>query len=61
MSKDKGIDVSPEVAEKVTEYVYNNYKAYKDKPLFIKDKGTHFTILKHITAGPLFLGKGVIK
>jgi hypothetical protein len=60
MSKDKGIDVSPEVAEKVTEYVYNNYKAYKDKPLFIKDKGTHFTILRNINEGPLFLGKKII-
>ena len=61
MSKDKGKDVSPEVAEKLTEYVYSNYKLFKDKPLIIKDRGTHFTILKHITGGPLVLGKGVIK
>jgi len=58
---DKGEDVTPEVAEKVTEYVYNNYKLFKDKPLIIKDRGTHFTILRHITGAPLVLGKGVIK
>ena len=61
MSKENGIDVEPEVAEKVTEYVYKNYKNYRDKPLIIKDRGSHFTILKHINAGPLFLGKGIIK
>jgi len=60
MSKDKGIDVSPEVAEKVTEYVYKNYKTYKDKPLIIRDRSSHFTVLKHINGGPLFLGKKII-
>ena len=45
MSKDNGIDIEPEVAEKVTEYVYKNYKNYKDKPLIIKDRGSYFTIL----------------
>ena len=29
MSKDKGVEVTPEVAEKVTEYVYKNYKNYQ--------------------------------
>ena len=57
---EKGKDVTPEVAAKVTEYVYANYKTYKDKPLFIKDKGTHFTILRNINEGPLFLGKKII-
>ena len=56
----KGEDVTPEVAEKVTEYVYTNYKAYKDKPLSIKDKGSHFTILRNINEGPLFLNKKII-
>ena len=56
----KGEDVTPEVAEKVTEYIYTNYKEYKDKPLLIKDKGSHFTILRNINEGPLFLGKKII-
>jgi len=60
MSKDKGVEVTPEVAEKVTEYVYKNYKTYKDKPLIIRDKGSYFTVLKHINGGPLFLGKKII-
>jgi hypothetical protein len=59
-TKNKGEDVTPEVAEKVTEYVYTNYKAYKDKPLFIKDKGSHFTILRNINEGPLLLNKKII-
>ena len=60
MSKYKGEDVTPEVAEKVTEYVYDNYTTYKNKPLIIKDKGTHFTILRNITVGALVLGKKII-
>ena len=60
MSKDKGKDVSPEVVQKLTEYVYENYKLFKDKPLIIKDRGSHFTILRHLTGSPLFLGKKVI-
>jgi len=53
-------DVTPEVAQKVTEYVYTNYKSFVDKPLIIKDKGNHFQILKHKDEGPLFLGKTII-
>jgi len=60
MSKYKGEDVTPEVAEKVTEYVYDNYKTYKNKPLIIKDKGSHFTILRNMTEGVLVLGKKII-
>ncbi len=54
-------ELTPETIEKVTEYVYENYTLLKGKPLIIKDKGTHFTILQHITGAPLFLGKGIIK
>ena len=53
-------EVTPEVTKKVTEYVYNNYKSFVDKPLIIKDKGNHFQILKHKDEGPLFLGKTII-
>ena len=53
-------EVTPAVAQKVTEYVYKNYKNFVDKPLIIKDKGTHFQILKHKDEGPLFLGKTII-
>ncbi len=53
-------EVTPEVAQKVTEYVYKNYKSFVDKPLTIKDKGSHFQILKHKDEGPLFLGKTIL-
>ena len=53
-------EVSPEVAKKVTEYVYKNYKSFYGKTLSIKDKGNHFQILKHKDEGPLFLGKTIV-
>ena len=60
MSKDKGKEVEQDVADKVTEYVYKNYKRFKDKTLIIRDQGSHFTILHHITGAPLFLGKSIL-
>ena len=51
MAKDKGQEVSDDIKNKLTEYV---------KTLVIRDKGTHYTVLKHIHGGPLYLSKGVV-
>jgi hypothetical protein len=60
MAKDKGQEVSDNIKNQITEYVYANYKTYKDKTLIIRDRGTHYYVLKHINGGPLYLGKGII-
>ena len=60
MAKNKGQEVSDDVKKKLTEYIYSNYKTYKDKPLIIRDKGTHYTIMNNPTGGYLFLSKDVI-
>mgnify|MGYP003641817304 CR=1 FL=1 len=60
MAKDKGQEVSDDIKNKLTEYVYNNYKTYTNKTLIIKDRGTHYTVLKHINGGPLYLSKEVV-
>tara|TARA_Y100000361_G_C11108534_1_gene316238 strand:- start:146 stop:328 length:183 start_codon:yes stop_codon:yes gene_type:complete len=60
MAKDKGQEVSDDIKNKLTEYVYSNYKTYTNKTLVIRDKGTHYTVLKHIHGGPLYLSKDVV-
>jgi len=60
MAKNKGTDVSEAVKAKLTAYVYKKYKSYTDKDLIIKDRGTHYTVVKHISVGPLYLSKDVI-
>ena len=57
---DKGLEVTPQVQEKLTAYFYNEYKDFKDKTLIIRDKGTHYTIKHNINGAPLFLSKGVV-
>lgn len=49
-----------EYIEKVTEYVYNNYKSYKDKPLIIEEFGSFFTIRTKKDESPLILSKGIL-
>ena len=60
MAKNKGQEVSDDVKKKLTEYIYSNYKTYKDKTLIIRDKGTHYTIMNNPTGGYLFRSKDVI-
>ena len=55
------IKVSEENIKIITEYVYKNYKTYKDKPLTIRESGNCFHILKHEDGSPLILGKGIVK
>ena len=52
--------MSEETIQLITEYVYKNYKLYKDKQLIIKEYNNCFHICKHKDQSPLILGKGII-
>jgi|TARA_R110002012_G_scaffold121736_1_gene271393 hypothetical protein len=54
-------DINQDIINLVTEYVYKNYKTYKDKQLIIRDFGNHFRVLKHKDGSPLILGKSIIE
>ena len=43
--------------QKITEYVYKNYRWLKNKKLIIREKGNCFHIVSHEDASPLILGK----
>jgi len=49
--------IAPEVIEKVTNYVYKNYKSMENKPLIIRQSDVCFFVLTHKDASPLILGK----
>ena len=51
---------STETLDKVKNYVYENYKDYKNKVLFITESESCFRILKHKDGSPLILGKSII-
>ena len=46
--------------EKITEYVYKNYKWLKNQKLIIREFDNCFHILKHEDGSPLILGKKII-
>jgi len=46
--------------QQITEYVYKNYKQYKNKQLIIRELKNCFHILKHEDSSPLILGKSII-
>ena len=48
------------IKQQITEYVYKNYKSYKDKQLIIRELDNCFHILKHEDSSPLILGKSII-
>ena len=48
------------IKQQITEYVYKNYKSYKDKQLIIREKKNCFHIVTHEDASPLILGKKII-
>jgi len=56
----KKIVVEPEIADKITEYVYSNYKSYKGEKLIITELNNCYSILKNKDGSPLFLGKSII-
>jgi len=53
--------MTEEIKQQITEYVYKNYKSYKDKPLIITEHDSCFHILKHEDGSPLILGKSILK
>ena len=53
--------MNEQVIAKLTEYVYKNYKSYKDKQLIIKEYDNCFHILIHQDGSPLILGKKVLE
>ena len=52
--------MSKDISEQVREYVYNNYKTYKNKDLIITEHTNHFSIRRHKDESPLVLGKGIL-
>jgi len=52
--------MNEETKQQVTEYVYKNYKQYKDKPLIIRELNNCFHVLKHEDGSPLILSKGIV-
>ena len=47
--------------KQITEYVYKNYKKYKNKQLIIRERSNCFHVFIHKDGSPLILGKGIIK
>tara|TARA_B100000768_G_scaffold155305_1_gene152308 strand:+ start:286 stop:447 length:162 start_codon:yes stop_codon:yes gene_type:complete len=52
--------MSEETKNQITEYVYKNYKLYKNKQLIIKEFDNCFHVLVHEDSSPLILGKNII-
>ena len=52
--------MSEETIQQITEYVYKNYKLYKNKQLIIKEFDNCFHVLIHKDSSPLILGKKII-
>jgi len=50
-------EIAPEVVDKITKYVYENYKQHKDKKLYIKELSNCFSITSHKDGSPMILGK----
>jgi len=49
-----------ETVQLIEEYVYKNYKSYKNKQLIIKEFDNCFHVLIHEDSSPLILGKKII-
>tara|TARA_B100001778_G_scaffold136799_1_gene112580 strand:+ start:893 stop:1057 length:165 start_codon:yes stop_codon:yes gene_type:complete len=52
--------MNEDIIKQVTEYVYKNYKSYKNKQLIIKEFDNFFRICRHKDESPLILGKTII-
>ena len=46
--------------EQVKEFVYENYKSYKDKTLLIQEFDSHWTVRVNKDESPLILSKNVV-
>ncbi len=54
-------EMDEKTLNQVTEYVYKNYKLYKNKQLIIREYDKCFHVLAHKDGSPLILGKGILK
>jgi hypothetical protein len=52
--------MSENTKQLITEYVYKNYRTYKDKQLIISESDKCYHILTHKDASPLILSKKII-
>ena len=52
--------MNEDTIQQITEYVYKNYKSYKNKQLIIKERSNCFHVCKHEDESPLILGKKII-
>ena len=48
------------IRKQITEYVYKNYKLYKNKQLIIREYDKCFHVLAHKDSSPLILGKTIL-
>ena len=46
--------------EQIQNYVYENYKSYKDKKLLIEEFDSHWTVKRNRDESPLILSKQVV-
>lgn len=60
MAKPVYVAVEKEVSEKVKQYVFANYKSFKDKNLIIESTDSLFKVRRDKDGSPLFLGKGIL-
>tara|TARA_R110001592_G_scaffold344037_1_gene634990 strand:+ start:1446 stop:1619 length:174 start_codon:yes stop_codon:yes gene_type:complete len=44
----------------IKEYVYTNYKAYKNKTLIVREHNNHYTVKYHQDGSPLVLSKNIV-
>ena len=55
-------NIPQETIDKVEEYVMKNFsKTFKDKPIIIVEKETHFTVTPHKDFGPIILSKNILE
>ena len=52
--------MNEDTIKQITEYVYKNYKLYKNKQLIITEFNNSFHVCRHKDESPLILGKKII-
>jgi len=43
----------------IKEYVYKNYKVYKNKELIVTEHDNHYSVRDHLDGSPLVLSKAI--
>tara|TARA_R110002167_G_scaffold5693_1_gene26434 strand:+ start:281 stop:460 length:180 start_codon:yes stop_codon:yes gene_type:complete len=55
-------NIPQETIDKIKEYVTKNFSnTFKNKPIIIVEKETHFTVTPHKDFGPIILSKNILK